>query len=154
VKEILHAAGRGAVAAMAMTGMRALTINLGIVEQTPPHAIFKQKARGLMALVPRGQRRAAIELFHWGYGAGGGAAFALLPDGVRRQPWAGPLYGLAIWFGFEIGIAPVLGLSQAKEVRPVDRAGLAADHLLYGLVLNEGRAQPQERSATGTGAGP
>ena len=154
MKEILHAAGRGAVAAMAMTGMRALTVNLGIVEQTPPQAIFKQKARGLMALVPRGQRRAAIELFHWVYGAGGGAAFALLPDGVRRQPWAGPLYGLAIWFGFEIGIAPVLGLSQAKEVRPVDRAGLAADHVLYGLVLSEGRAQPQERSATGTGAGP
>ena len=24
----------------------------------------------------------------------------------------------------------------------------------YGLVLNEGRAQPQERSATGVGAGP
>jgi hypothetical protein len=154
MKEILHAAGRGAVAAMAMTGMRALTVNLGIVEQTPPQAIFKQKARGLMALVPRRKRRAAIELFHWGYGAGGGAAFALLPDGVRRQPWAGPLYGLAIWFGFELGIAPVLGLKQSKKARPVDRAGLAADHLLYGLVLNEGRRQPQERSATGAGAGP
>jgi hypothetical protein len=154
MKEVLHAAGRGAVAAMAMTGMRALTVSLGIVDQPPPQAIVKQKARGLMALVPRKQRRAAIELFHWGYGAGGGAAFALLPDGIRRQPWAGPVYGLAIWFGFEIGIAPVLGLKQSKQVRPVDRAGLAADHLLYGLVLNEGRRQPQERSATGTGAGP
>jgi hypothetical protein len=154
VKEVLHAAGRGAVAAMAMTGMRTLTVNLGIVDQTPPQAIFKQKARGLMALVPRKKRRAAIEVFHWGYGAGGGAAFALLPDGVRRQPWAGPVYGLAIWLGFELGVAPALGLSQSKELRPVDRAGLAADHLLYGLVLNEGRRQPQEKSATGTGAGP
>jgi hypothetical protein len=154
VKEVLHAAGRGAVAAMAMTGMRALTVNLGIVKQTPPQAIFKQKARGVMALVPRRQRRAAIELFHWGYGAGGGVAFALLPDGLRRQPWAGPVYGLAIWLGFEAGLAPVLGLKQSKKPRPVDRAGLAADHLLYGLVLNEGREQPQERSATGDGAGP
>jgi hypothetical protein len=154
VKEVLHAAGRGAVAAMAMTGMRALTVNLGIVDQTPPQAIFKQKAHGLMALVPRKKRRAAIELFHWGYGAGGGAAFALLPDGVRRQPWAGPVYGLAIWLGFELGLAPALGLSQSKQLRPVDRAGLAADHVLYGLVLNEGRRQPQERSATGAGAGP
>ena len=154
MKEVLHAAGRGAVAAMAMTGMRVLTVNLGIVKQTPPQAILKQKARGLMALVPRKKRRAAVELFHWGYGAGGGAAFALLPDGVRRQPWAGPVYGLAIWLSFELGIAPALGLSQSKQMRPVDRAGLAADHLLYGLVLNEGRRQPQEQSATGTGAGP
>jgi hypothetical protein len=147
MKEILHAAGRGAVAAMAMTGMRALTVNLGIVDQTPPQAIFKQKASGLMALVPRKKRRAAVELFHWGYGAGGGVTFALLPDGIRRQPWAGPVYGLAIWFAFEIGIAPALGLKQSKEVRPLDRAGLAADHLLYGLVLNEGRRQPQERES-------
>jgi hypothetical protein len=147
VKEVLHAAGRGAVAAMAMTGMRALTVNLGIVEQPPPQAIFKQKARGVMALVPRKKRRAAIELFHWGYGAGGGVGFALLPDGVRRRPWAGPLYGLAIWLAFELGIAPALGLSQSKKPRPVDRAGLAADHLLYGLVLNEGRRRPQERES-------
>jgi len=144
VNEVAHAAGRGTVAAMAMTGMRAFTVNVGIVEQSPPKAILKQKARGLMAVVPRKKRRAAIELFHWGYGAGGGAAFALLPDAVRRRRWAGPVYGLAIWLGFELGIAPVLGLSQSKELRPVDRAGLAADHLLYGLVLSEMRPRPQE----------
>jgi hypothetical protein len=144
VNEVVHATGRGAVAAMAMTGMRAFTVNVGIVEQTPPQAILKQKARGLLALVPRKKRRAAIEAFHWGYGAGGGAAFALLPDGLRRRRWAGPLYGLAIWLGFELGIAPLLGLSQSKKLRPVDRAGLAADHVLYGLVLSEMRERPQE----------
>ena len=48
MKEVLHAAFRGIVAAMAMTGMRRLTVNLGIVEQTPPDAILGQKARGLM----------------------------------------------------------------------------------------------------------
>ena len=154
MREVLHAAGRGAVAAMAMTGMRVLTVNLGIVDQPPPQAIFKQKARGLMAAVPRKKRRAAIELFHWGYGAAGGAVFALLPDGIRRQPWFGPIYGLGIWVTFELGIAPALGLRQSKQLRPVDRAGLAADHLLYGLVLNEGRPRPQERSSTGSDAGP
>jgi hypothetical protein len=154
VKEVLHAAFRGIVAAMAMTGMRRLTVNLGIVEQTPPDAIFGQKTRGLIGVVPRKKRRAAVELAHWGYGAGGGMAFALLPDRVRRQPWAGPVYGLLVWLGFELGIAPALGLEQAKKPRPVDRAGLAADHLLYGLVLNEGRRQPQERAATGAGPGP
>jgi hypothetical protein len=144
VNEVVHAAGRGAVAAMAMTGMRAFTVNLGIVEETPPQAILKQKARGLLALVPRKRRRAAVEALDWGYGAGGGAAFALLPDELRRRRWAGSVYGLGIWLGFELGIAPVLGLSQSKELRPVDRAGLAADHLLYGLVLSEMRERPQE----------
>ncbi len=144
MNEVVHAAMRGAVAAMAMTGMRAFTVSAGIVEQPPPQAILKQKARGLLAVVPRKRRRAAIELAHWAYGAGGGAAFGLLPGEVRRRSWAGPVYGLAIWLGFEVGIAPALGLSQAKKPRPVDRAGLAADHLLYGLVLNEMRERPQE----------
>jgi hypothetical protein len=144
VNEVAHAAGRGAVAAMAMTGMRTFTAGVGIVEQAPPSAILKQKARGVLRLVPRKKRRAAIELFHWSYGAGGGAAFALLPDEIRRRRWSGPLYGLAIWLSFELGIAPALGLRQTKRLRLLDRAGLAADHVLYGLVLSEMRARPQE----------
>ncbi len=46
-----------------------------------------------------------------------------------------------VWLGFELGVAPVLGLSQAKRVRPVDRLALAADHLLYGLVLSMTRSR-------------
>jgi hypothetical protein len=49
------------------------------------------------------------------------------------------VYGLVVWLGFELGIAPALGLSQAKRVRPVDRLALAADHVLYGLVLSATR---------------
>jgi hypothetical protein len=134
---------RGAIAAMAMTGMRVLTVNLGIVEQTPPEAIFKQKARGLIRSVPRGKRVAGMELAHWGYGAGGGAVFGILPDSMRRRAWAGPIYGLMIWVGFEIGIAPALGLKQARKLRIVERTALALDHLLYGLVLSEMRRRPQ-----------
>ena len=142
--EIVHATVRGAIAAMAMTGMRAFTVDLGIVEQTPPEAIFKQRARGLIRRVPRGRRRAAVELAHWAYGAGGGAAFAMLPEGLRRRAWAGPAYGLAVWLGFEAAISPGLGLTQARRLRAAERVALAADHLLYGLVLSEIRARPQE----------
>jgi hypothetical protein len=141
--EVALAGARGAIAAMAMTGMRAFTVDLGIVEQTPPNAIVKQKARGLIRRVPRGRRVAAVELAHWGYGAAGGAAFGMLPDRVRLAPWAGPAYGLLIWVGFEAGIAPALGLSQARKLRLVERLALAADHLLYGLVLGEIRRRPQ-----------
>jgi hypothetical protein len=98
----------------------------------------------MLRRVPRGRRRAAIELAHWSYGAVGGAAYAVLPEGLRRQAWSGPAYGLLVWVGFELCLAPVLGLKQAKKQRPVERAALAADHLLYGLVLSEIRARPQE----------
>lgn len=150
--EIVHAAARGAVGAMAMTGMRAFTVQAGLVHEAPPRAIVRQKTRGpmrLLRLVPRGQRRAVIELFHWTYGAGGGAAFGLLPDDVRRRRWAGPVYGLIVWLGFELGVAPLLGLKQAKGVRPVERAALAADHLLYGFVLSEMRRRPSEDAQPG-----
>jgi hypothetical protein len=145
--EIAHASLRGAIAAAAMTGMRAFTVDVGLVDQTPPQAIARQRAKGLLRRVPRGRRRAAIELAHWSYGAVGGAAFVLLPDDMRRTAWAGPAYGLLVWVGFELCLAPVLGLKRAKQQRGVERAALAADHLLYGLVLSEIRARPQERPA-------
>jgi hypothetical protein len=143
-ESIGHGALRGTVAAMAMTGMRALTIDLGVVEEPPPKAILRQRAKGLLRLAPRKHRRAAIELAHWSYGAGGGAAFAMLPDVVRQRPWSGPAYGLATWVAFEALIAPALGLSQAKELRLSERAAFAVDHLLYGLVLSEFRRQPRD----------
>jgi hypothetical protein len=143
--EIAHAALRGAIAAMAMTGMRTLTLELGLVAQEPPQAIARQRAKGLLRKVPRKRRRAAVELAHWTYGAAGGAAFGALPAGLRRRAWAGPAYGLLVWVGFEAGLAPLLGLKQAKTPRPVERVAVAADHLLYGLVLSEIRARPQEQ---------
>lgn len=129
---------------MAMTGMRALTVNLGLVKQPPPQAIFKQRGKLLYRLVPRKKRRAAMELAHWSYGAAGGAVFAALPEDLRRRDWAGPVYGLAVWLGFEAGVAPALGLEQAQKPRPVERLALAGDHLLYGLVLSETRRRPRE----------
>jgi hypothetical protein len=141
--EPFHGALRGAIAAMAMTGMRAFTVNAGLVNEPPPRAIIRQRAKGLLRKVPRRNRREAIELAHWGYGAFGGAIYGMLPDQVRRIPGSGPVYGLMLWVGFEAGIAPVLGLSQAKHPRPVERAMLALDHLLYGLVLSETRSRPR-----------
>jgi len=142
VGDVLSGAARGTVGAMAMTGMRVITTELGLVEQTPPQAVGRQRARGVRALLrraPRKQRRGLIEAAHWAFGAGGGAAFGALPRAVRRRPWAGPVYGLVVWLGFELGIAPALGLSQAKRVRVIDRLALAADHLLYGVVLSATR---------------
>lgn len=140
--DVLNGAARGAVGAMAMTGMRVMTTELGLLEQTPPRALSRQRAGGLRALLrraPRRQRKGLVEAAHWTFGAGGGAAFGALPRPVRDRRWAGPIYGLIVWLGFELGIAPTLGLSQATRLRPVDRLALAADHLLYGVILSEPR---------------
>jgi hypothetical protein len=144
ITHLLHGALRGAVAAMAMTGMRAFTVNAGIVKQPPPQAIVRQKVPGMGRFGPaRKRRRMFEELFHWGYGAAGGAAFAVLPEQVRGRAWAGPVYGLVIWLGFESAIAPALGLKQAAQLRLVERGALAADHLLYGFVLSQTRRRDQ-----------
>jgi len=141
VFEVLHAALRGAIAAAAMTGMRAFTVNVGLVKETPPLAIVKNSP--LSRVVPRKQRRAAVEILHWTYGAQGGAMFGLLPEGMRRRAWAGPVFGLVLWLGFETVLAPLLGIAHAKKPRPAERLSIAADHALYGFVLSEMRRRPQ-----------
>ena len=141
MSEIVHSSLRGAVAAGAMTGMRTLTVNLGLVEEAPPKSIIKKSK--IARFVPPKKRRAAIEVIHWTYGAQGGAVFGMLPERMRRRAWAGPVYGLVLWLGFELVIAPALGLKHAKKVRPVESLALAADHALYGFVLSEMRRRPQ-----------
>ena len=142
--KVAHGTLRGVVAAWAMTGLRSLTVNVGIVEEPPPRAILRQKSRGLYRLAPKEPRRVWQELLHMGTGAVGGAIFALLPEEARLRPWSGPVFGLAVWLSFELGAAPLLGLRQAKKPRPVDRVALSADHLLYGFVLSETRRRPRE----------
>ncbi len=144
VGEIAHGAMRGVIAAMAMTGLRAFTISAGWVDEPPPRAILRQKSKGMFRVAPKKQRRMVQELMHWGYGATGGAAFAALPDRIKRRAWFGPIYGLGLWASFEFVQAPIMGLDQAKSVRLLERPALIADHLLYGLVLSETRRRPRE----------
>jgi hypothetical protein len=132
---------------MAMTGVRTFAGGLGIVRETPPEAIASEAAGGLLSKVQPQYREAAVELLHWAVGAGGGAMFGLLPAAARKQPWIGAGYGLAMWFGFETVIGPVLGLGRHQEPRAAERLMLAADHLLYGLVLSGSRhSRPAETS--------
>ena len=139
-------AARGVVGAMAMTGLRQVAAGLALVGQTPPEAILKKKARGLLAFVPPKRRKVVYGLAHWGFGAVGGAGFAALPESVRRRAPAGPLYGLGLWLLFEVGMAPALGLPHAKRRRLVERGAFAVDHVLYGLILSAG--SPPRRDET------
>ena len=133
---IAQTAARGVVGAMAMSGLRTVTTGLGMVDETPPEAIAEQRGPRMLMHLPEKQRKAVIEIVHWAYGGWGGAVFGALPDTIRRSRWGGPAYGLALWLTFEVGIAPVLGLRQAKKRRVVERLAFAGDHVLYGLMLS------------------
>lgn len=142
--EILHGMLRGVVGAMAMTGMRQLTTGLGLVRETPPESIVRRQTKGLLRLVPRRRRRVAVTAVHWAVGAQGGAAYALLPDGVRRARWAGPAWGLAMLVVYQRVVAPALKLPQAKDPELSERLALAGDHMLYGVVLSEFGQRPRD----------
>lgn len=143
---MLQSAVRGVVGAMAMTGVRTFAGGLGVVEETPPEAVAGAAAGFLSAVQPQ-YRQSAVELLHWAVGAGGGAVFGVLPAAVRKRRWAGAVYGLAMWSGFEAIIAPALGLDRHEEQRAAERLVLAADHVLYGLVLSGSAGSSQLKPA-------
>jgi hypothetical protein len=144
-ESVVRAAARGAVGAMAMTGVRTFTADLGIVRETPPQSIAKKRRpTGVLSYVPKSRRRAFVEVMHWSVGVAGGAIFGAFPDELRRASWFGPAYGLGILLSYDFGIAPLLGLKQSQRPKATEQAALIADHLLYGLILSGGEraAQP------------
>lgn len=135
-EEVLSGAIRGVVGAMSMTGARTLTAELGLLDAgTPPESVAEEGLPQLVRPFPPRWRPAVVDVLHLGYGAAGGAAFSLLPRRWRRRWYSGPLFGLVLWLGYLTGIAPVLGLriERRRDVR--EWAVLAADHVLYGLVI-------------------
>jgi hypothetical protein len=136
---------RGAIGSMAMTGMRTFTADIGLIRETPPQSIAKKRRpSGVLSHIPKSRRRAAVEVLHWSVGVAGGAIFGALPDPLRRASWFGPVYGVGILLSYDFGIAPLLGLKQAKRPKPAEQAALIADHLLYGFVLSEFRERPRD----------
>jgi hypothetical protein len=138
---VLRAAGRGLVAAMAMSGTRSVTANLGLMEQPPPRKIVERHGPRPLQRLPESYVEAATEVFHWAYGTGGGLVFGLLPTKVRQHPLTGPAFGLVVWLGFELGIGPALGVEH-RQRRVMGRVMLGLDHVLYGVVV-AGRLAPE-----------
>ena len=141
----------GAVGAMAMTGMRVITTELGLVQQTPPQALKRQRARRARpaAAGAAHQRRGLVEAAHWAFGASGGAAFGALPRPVRRRPWAGPVYGLVVVVGLRARDRARPGPQPGQACAPRRPPGPAADHAIRPGALGDtpDRAKPPGLSA-------
>ncbi|MEU2286953.1 hypothetical protein ABZ614_34360 [Streptomyces sp. NPDC013178] len=146
---LLRAGARGLVAAMAMTGVRTVTSTLAPQEQAPPEAIVERLAPTAVLRAREHRREAVTELLHWTYGAAGGAVFGLLPARLRSMPMTGPAYGLLVWLGFELALAPALGVRRAEQRRVLWRLVVALDHMLYGVVV-AGRLAPEPAVALRT----
>src|SRR5699024_12551017 len=108
---------RGAVGAMAMTGMRQFEVGMGAIERTPPEALLREGVPAILRSVPKHRRVAAIELMHWGYGAVAGSVNTLDPAALRRHWLSGPLYGVLVWGALEMGMAPQHDLAHAPVPR-------------------------------------
>jgi hypothetical protein len=128
---------RGAVAAMAMTGLRKVTEGLGLLEETPPEQIARDTPllRPLLDRVPAEYHAEVIEFAHWAYGAGGGVLFGLVVPERRQTRQAGIAYGLVTWAFFETGLVPLLGLTHGDDKEISSRVFVALDHVLYGILV-------------------
>ena len=140
MSELLRSAARGVLGAMAMTGVRRVTTDLGLVRKPPPERIATEGIPGLFARFAPQHHEAVIELCHWGVGAVGGIGFRIFPAALRARFWAGPAYGLAILAVFETAIAPGLGIA-ARDQTVSERLALAGDHLVYGIFLGRERTK-------------
>lgn len=60
VGDVFSGAACGAIGAMAMTGMRVITTQFGVLEQTRPEAVSRQEARGMRALLLRCARASSV----------------------------------------------------------------------------------------------
>lgn len=131
----LRGAMRGVVGAMAMTGLRQLTTGVGLLERTPPQQIISDQMPALVRPLSEDHEEAVLEVTHCGYGALTGAAFGLLPRRARASRLAGPAYGIVVWLGYELAIAPALGIEVAPRRTVMSRAMLVLDHVLFGVVV-------------------
>jgi hypothetical protein len=135
IDAVMRGAARGAIASMAMSGMRRVTTTLGLIEQTPPESLLQHRAPKLFYRIPVDKRPVLVEAAHWTYGALVGAAYGLLPRNVRRRQVTGVGYGIAVWAAFEVVFAPALGLPESRKTSVVERMTRFTDHVLYGVVV-------------------
>ncbi|MGW3473154.1 hypothetical protein ACWDKQ_32920 [Saccharopolyspora sp. NPDC000995] len=150
-RDLIRAGARGLVGAMAMTGIRTLTGNVGLVEETPPEAIVGKHAPEPVQRLPVEHRTAFTEAAHWSYGALAGLGYNVLPRKIRSLPWFGPAYGLIIWLVFEVVVAPLLAVRPTRR-RLLGRLVIALDHAVYGIVV-AGRLAPDPDAVQRPAAG-
>jgi uncharacterized membrane protein YagU involved in acid resistance len=105
----------------------------------PPRQITENAAAqaGVKDDLNQEERSAATLTAHFEYGTVVGAAYAPLAGKSGLAPIAeGALYGLAVWGGSYLGLAPATGLYRSATEEPATRNALMiAAHVVWGGAL-------------------
>lgn len=130
----------GAVATLPMSAVMLVAGRIGAMGTQPPERVAEKAmdAAGVDDVSEREQDVTA-SFAHLAFGAGGGAAFALLRrrlDLPVPPVIQGVAYGLAVWATSYQGWIPALRiLPSADDDRPGRRRTMIAAHVVYGGVL-------------------
>lgn len=132
---LLRGAVAGSVATGAMSAFMLAAGRAGRVGRQPPEAIVR-RAGQVAGHEPRGRTADLLAaVAHLLFGAGTGAAYALLPP-PRSPAGRGTVVSLLVYAVSYAGWVPALGaLPPADRDRPDRQAVMAAAHVIYGVVL-------------------
>lgn len=104
----------------------------GAMDRLPPRLIVDR----LLPVLPERARGPAAGILHLGYGATGGAAYAVLTRPGGRGAVTGSLFGLAVWAGGYEGWVPAAGvLPLAHRDRRGRAVTILLAHVTYGAAL-------------------
>ena len=134
---MLRGAVAGTVATGFMSGLMMAARKAGIMGEMPPEKITAKFLNRAGIRRSRQEQDALATLFHFAFGAGGGAIFGLLPRRLPVPPLLlGMAYGTAIWTVSYMGWVPALGIMPPPDRdRPGRPVAMLIGHVVYGGAL-------------------
>ncbi|MEU6425059.1 DUF6789 family protein [Microbispora sp. NPDC046973] len=136
IRQLTRGAAAGALSTLTMSAVMLAGQKSGLMPGQPPKHIVRAALPGHRHR-PKPGERVLGAVAHLGFGAGCGAAFALLTRGRRAGVPLGVGYALLIWLGAYEGWVPALNIlppasRDPARGRPVV---MAAAHVAYGATL-------------------
>ena len=131
----------GTIATAVMTVVMLAARRAGLMSELPPHEIASRTVDRTPAReeADPNERRGLGWISHFAFGAGAGAAYALLRNVVRTPGPAwfhGAGYALAIWLVSYMGWIPALGLMpKVDRDEPGRQPAMMLSHFVFGAVL-------------------
>jgi putative membrane protein len=135
-RSILKGAVAGMVGGLVGAGAKMLVEKIfppRVQGQTAPPVVLVEQVAGRS--LPEGQKQAATQGIHWGFGAAAGAVYGAM---VEIEPslgaWKGAAFGVALNKITHESLLPKLGLSAPKDEQPAqERISEWVSHAVYGI---------------------
>lgn len=155
-RAVVRGGAAGAAATVPMSLVMLAAGRVGAMGTQPPERVAEEAlGRAGADDTSEETQNVAASVAHLAFGAGSGAAFALMRRGLGlRTPIVaqGCVFGLGVWAASYQGWIPALGILPPPERdRPGRRRTMIAAHVVYGGVLGvlEGRLAGGSGGAAG-----